>query len=474
MSMKTLTGPTIQAALAEARRLLGDDVLLLESHPPAGDLPARVTVMADSGAKKALSQPAALVAEETFSGGVGFGYGALERLRAAARQAEEKTAPHEAFSAGSDGYERPLEPQTALVRRSQKQGYNPRGVEPKGMMPTERIPRRESSVPRQERTGRGQLFPNQTNYIQPSNPPVVEAHVLEQYVKQLEAQFTLVHERLTAMEHRFNNAMVGASMRWTTHPLFVELVEKGLQPSTVTRVFNGLVEHGFQIDTDEESLRWALAQQVRRVLDVPAPRQINGTQVFMGPSGAGKTSLLLKLATHAGFFARRNTTVIAILPEDEDTALLHDPTDLFKRFGLPFQAVRTPEEMAQALNRVQHFDQVLIDTPALSVREAPARRELLRLKRMLDPIVPMQVHLVLNATRVLEGIDADYMQRLPVRPDTLALTHLDETEQLGRIAEWMMRIRLPVLFTSAGPRVPDDAMAFTTSRFVEELLALHG
>jgi len=85
----------------------------------------------------------------------------------------------------------------------------------------------------------------------------------------------------------------------------------------------------------------------------------------------------------------------------------------------------------------------------------------------------MQVHLVLNATRVLEGIDAAYINRLPVRPDTLALTHLDETEQLGRIAEWMMRLKLPVLFTSAGRQVPDDALAFTTSGFVEELLDLH-
>lgn len=473
MSMKTLTGPTIQAALAEARRLLGDDVLLLESYPAAGDLPARVTVMADSVAKKPVYVPPVAVAEESFSGGVGFGYGALERLRKAAQDAEEKTGRHEGFSAGSDGYERPVESQPVIVRQPPRNGYNPRGVEPKGMFREERSLSQKQPPRRREGVGRGQLFPAQTNFVAPANPPVAETQIFEQYIQQLEAQFTLVHERLAAMEQRFNNAMVGASLQWTTHPIFVELVRKGVQPGTVTKLFNGLVEHGFQLDADEESLRWALAQQMRRMLDMTAPRQVNGTQVFIGPSGAGKTSLLLKLATHSGFFARRNTTVIAILPEDDDTALLHDPMDLFKRFGLPFQAVRTPEEMAQALHRVQHFDQILIDTPAIPVREAPARRELLRLKRILDPIVPMQVHLVLNATRVLEGMDASYIQRLPVRPDTLALTHLDETEQLGRLAEWMMRLKLPVLFTSTGRRVPDDAFAFTTSRFVEELLDLH-
>ena len=47
MKVKTLTGPSIHAALIEARRLLGDDVVLLESIPAEGDAPARITVMVD-------------------------------------------------------------------------------------------------------------------------------------------------------------------------------------------------------------------------------------------------------------------------------------------------------------------------------------------------------------------------------------------------------------------------------------------
>ncbi len=47
MKVKTLTGPSIHAALVEARRLLGDDVVLLESIPAEGDSPARITVMVD-------------------------------------------------------------------------------------------------------------------------------------------------------------------------------------------------------------------------------------------------------------------------------------------------------------------------------------------------------------------------------------------------------------------------------------------
>ncbi len=44
MTLKTLTGPTIRAALEDARRLFGPTVVLLQSAPPAPGQPASVTV----------------------------------------------------------------------------------------------------------------------------------------------------------------------------------------------------------------------------------------------------------------------------------------------------------------------------------------------------------------------------------------------------------------------------------------------
>ena len=58
MQIKTITGASIHAALAEARRLLGDDVVLLESVPPSGSEPARVTVMVDDAVSQEVSSPA--------------------------------------------------------------------------------------------------------------------------------------------------------------------------------------------------------------------------------------------------------------------------------------------------------------------------------------------------------------------------------------------------------------------------------
>jgi|GEM_PF-3317917 len=58
MTLKTVTGPTIRTALADARRLFGDDAVLLQSTPPAPGAPASVTVAFDVPSARATAAPA--------------------------------------------------------------------------------------------------------------------------------------------------------------------------------------------------------------------------------------------------------------------------------------------------------------------------------------------------------------------------------------------------------------------------------
>jgi flagellar biosynthesis protein FlhF len=287
----------------------------------------------------------------------------------------------------------------------------------------------------------------------------------------LESHLQMLHARLENMERRFGGVIVGASHRWLTHPLYAQLLEKGLRPSTITKLFDRLVERGFEPQENDEELRWAMAQELRRMLSATAPKRSNANYVFIGPSAAGKTSLLLKLARHESFFGRRLPTVISIRPEDDDIPYL-SPVPLYRDFGLPVQVVRTPQEMGQALNRVQQFDQVLIDTPPLPFDPEDARPVLRRLQRIVSPLMPLQVHLTLNATRTLDDLDEEFLKRMPLTPDAVALTHLDEVTKWGRIAEWLLILDKPVHFVSTGRRVPEGVEAFTPSWFVEEMMHL--
>lgn len=303
--------------------------------------------------------------------------------------------------------------------------------------------------------------------------PPLPAHAATSRLEDiLAAQLKLLHHRLDAMEHRLAGAVVGASQRWVAHPLFAALLGQGLRPATVGSLFESLIEKGHDPEAEVEKLKWALGHEVRSRIAMPASRKSAATQVFIGPSGAGKTSLALKLTTHPNFFARRNPTVIVIAPEDTEGVPYQNPVDLYRQFGIPVQSVGTEDEMTQALGRLTSFDQVLIDTPPIPAHEGRARKTLLRIRRMVEALMPLEVQFVLNATRTLEGFEADYFKRLPLQPGTVALTHLDEIAGWGRIADWLIRLQLPVRFVSMGPKTPDDLAAFSPTWFVERMMEL--
>jgi flagellar biosynthesis protein FlhF len=442
MKVKTLTGPSIHAALIEARRLLGDDVVLLESMPAEGNNPARITVMVDvPTALQAAAVPRELPA-------AGYGYARTHtRPRAAVPSAAVPATGGEAPSEPElFSYDLPPVPVPAVTSKPRLLG----GV--------------GGEVPARHRLFTEADLAGLAAHRVPALPERLE--------ELLDAQLRLLHERIDRLDRRFEGAIIGASQRWVAHVYYARLLRQGMRPTTVTRLFDGLLARGYDPEGEREKIRWALAQEIRNALQSTVPKRYTGPLVMIGPSGAGKTSTLLKLATHPSFFGRHHTTVISIVPDDDRGLPYLNPTDFFRQYGIAVQSVKTPEEMAQALDRAKAFEKVLVDTPPLPVHEAAARKTLMSLKRLVEPLLPLQVHLVLNATRALEDFDPEYLRRMPLQPDAIALTHLDETRSWGRIAEWMMQIQLPVQFASSSPRIPDGVGAFSPSWFVEEMMQL--
>ena len=438
MNVKTLTGSSIQEALAEARAQLGDHVVLVESTPATKDAPAQVTVMADAPARAPQQQTSR--AREP----VPVGAGAVPKPPA---QAAAELRSRRGDTAGGSGF-----------------GYGARAVRSQ-RAPSDAEGSFGQALARQRAAGRGRFFPSA------GVPGGGQADTRRE--EMLEAQLERLGERLDGMEQRFGGAIIGSGQRWAAHPLFGELLEQGMRPGTLTKLFGELAERGHDPETDDpDTIRWALAQVLRKRLHVSTPRGSSGALAFIGPGGAGKTALLLKLATHGSFFARRDPAVIVLAPEEEGGTAYQNPTDLYRRFGLPVQNVRSEEEMQQALQRVESFGQVLVDTPPLPLPLAEARPVLCRLERLLRPLMPLDVHFALSATHAFGGFDADVLKRLPVTPSAMALTRLDEAPGWGRVAEWLMTLELPVQFVSDSPRVPEGARAFSPTWFVEEMMGL--
>ena len=454
MQTKTLTGPNIQAALKKARHELGEDVVLIESAPAQGNDPARVTVMVDDALPQATEQSVPRTTDgsptdgsPTPSSPSAGGYApSMQRTTA---QASEPASPPASGSTSTAEF--------SLDAASQKAAAS-------------NAPPSNASSDRS--IGRDRLFPSDTAPSTNGEASTSDASMPSNAERLLESHLQLLHDRLEDMERRFGTAVIGANQEWVTHPLYTHLLEQGLKADTINTLFERILNRGFDPHEESEQLQWALAQELRRRMTTASPQhRCQGGVLVIGPSGAGKTSLLLKLAKHENFFARHLPTVISITPDDRAIPY-QNPADLYQRFGLPVQNVQSPSEMDRALQRAKEFDQILIDTPPLPLNVQAAQQQLRRLKEIVAPVMPLQVHLVLNVTRTLDNFDPDYLEALPIRPDGIALTHLDETAKWGRIAEWLLALEKPVHFVSTGPGVPDGVESFSPSWYVEQLMEL--
>ncbi|RMF52612.1 MAG: flagellar biosynthesis protein FlhF [Bacteroidetes bacterium] len=444
MNLKTLTGPSIHALLAEARSLFGDDVVLLESHPARDGQPARIVVMADQPAPAKQPRPAPATVP------------ALALVEASVPEEEATTAPRPA----GFGYRK-----TALLREE---------AAPASERFSRPTPRSASGTAgnlddvRRPPAGRGRLFASGTPGTAPTSPAD-----LSRLTDRLETRLGALEERLSRFEHHLGNAFVGMAHRWMGTPLYGHLLGKGLRPRTLTRLFERLTQDGFDPDDEASRLQWAAAHALRDLLNVTGPRTCATTQLFIGPSGSGKTALQLKLARNTRYLGRHQTTVIVIRPESEEELAYACPVELYRRFGLSVQSVGTPDEMEAAMERARRFSHLLIDTPSMPVRPDAARSFLARLHELTAPLAPLQVHLVLNASSVMDGFTKAFLERLPLRPDTLALTHMDEVQDPGRVAEALLALRLPVQFISEGPAVYEALRSYTPTWLVERIFEMN-
>jgi len=205
-----------------------------------------------------------------------------------------------------------------------------------------------------------------------------------------------------------------------------------------------------EIQLTEEITGLILRKKMRKRLKT-APEKGAQIQVFVGPTGVGKTTTLAKLAARYALYQGERVGIITIdhyrIGAVEQLRTYADIT------GLPLEVVMTPRELQHALDKLSGCQRILIDTAGRSTLNLVHIQEL---ANYLGNLPPAEIFMVISATTKAQDLKLISENFRCMNYNRLIFTKLDETNTYGVLLNGIYLTGLPVIYITTGQSVPDD------------------
>ena len=185
----------------------------------------------------------------------------------------------------------------------------------------------------------------------------------------------------------------------------------------------------------------------------PKARREGGADIlaFVGPTGAGKTTTVAKLAGNSGVFGGRRVGLLCL-----DTYRIGAREQLMQHADvakLPWAVAYELADLDGALQALRNAEIVLVDCPGRGPRQ---KDDLSQLQTMLRQLQPTEVHCVIPA-----GLRTEHAKRIIEVHRRLGVTHLVATKLDEYPDDWglfdlAVHLGMPMRWLTDGQAVPQD------------------
>lgn len=209
-----------------------------------------------------------------------------------------------------------------------------------------------------------------------------------------------------------------------------------------------------------------LLAELARMLTIARaePLEDGGVFALIGPTGAGKTTTIAKLA--ARYAQRHRARDVALVTTDiERPGAREQLHALGRKLGVTVCEAQGPEGLSETLDQLVDYPLVLVDTAGYAARD----RALLGQVTWLRATRRLRSLLVLPANLQPQDLSEAVRRYRIAAPEAVVLTKLDETGRLGGALSVAIKHGLSLAYTSAGQQVPADLEAADASRLVLQL-----
>jgi flagellar biosynthesis protein FlhF len=180
-----------------------------------------------------------------------------------------------------------------------------------------------------------------------------------------------------------------------------------------------------------------------------------GIIAVVGPTGAGKTTTIAKLA--ARWCMQHGSQDLALVSTDSYRIGARDQLMTYARIlGAPMHAANSGRDLARVLDRLKSKKLILIDTAGMGPRDVRLTEQLSALQL---GAARARVLLALPAQGEGHALEEIVQAFAPLTPVACILTKVDEAASLGAVISTTLRHRLKIAYVCDGQRVPEDLHA---------------
>lgn len=207
------------------------------------------------------------------------------------------------------------------------------------------------------------------------------------------------------------------------------------------------------LETEAHRGRGLMLGLLARRLPIAAldPLDAGGVIALVGPTGAGKTTTIAKLASRfAEAHAPRDVALVTT-----DTARIGAREQLYgfgRQLGIAVHEASSGTDLDRLLERLKDYRLVLIDTAGVGPRDRTLAAQL----QWLRAARQVRTQLVLPANTGFADMDEVVRRFGPANLQGLVLSKLDETGRFGTALSVAVDHGLPITWVTDGQDVPED------------------
>ncbi|MFW6232697.1 MAG: hypothetical protein ACOC4D_01525 [Bacteroidota bacterium] len=265
--------------------------------------------------------------------------------------------------------------------------------------------------------------------------------------KEIEHMHSLLRDVANNIRYKYSS-----SLNEVNRALYKKLIDAEVSEALALKIIAAVSAANATADTTA-AFDKARAEIASMIEIFPAIKKADGAKkiIFLGTSGSGKTSTLVKLAVITQLVQKADVLIISA-----DTYKVGGAEQLqtFASIaGISFKSVYSAEDLEKTIHRELERDFIFIDTIGKSYKD---EEHISELKEYIRAAKPDANYLTMcaNYSRTTQIDMINSFKTL--KPDALIFTKTDETSVFGGLLDVLNKTGLPVAYFTKGQKIPDD------------------